>query len=411
MLSSIRRAYLNVDAGPSTFTRQPNRSFNPDNSEQWTSVRSLSNEERDQIDLQTRIIISKCAERVKQMEVIDKGDDWYHHFAALSHWDCSPERLDSASNEQPRFLRFLPSRLRGDSITAQSASLAAHHSSITYYLNRRLAEASQTQKEMQEERIRRQMERTRTLGSGAAREAADLRVFEAQPQATSAVPLSASRSWFGEAASSIASTIGVPSPMSASFSTSRTGPSPIRPKIDVDELDDEDDDDLELSSSQIQQFESENANILRSMQDTLASVQQAESRLMDISALQMELVAHLTKQNEITEQLYEDVISTTVTVEKGNIQLKEAKRRAKDSRLYILVFLLGASFALLFLHYYWYPAQLYPHFIASERSHYTSLTSWYLLFYIYIRLDWRSIWKLCYCSMAYRVYGVGGEVV
>jgi len=73
---------------------------------------------------------------------------------------------------------------------------------------------------------------------------------------------------------------------------------------------------------------------------------------MDISALQMELVEHLTRQTEITDQLYEDAIASTATVEKGNVQLKEAKRRAKDSRLYILVFLLGASFALLFLHYY-----------------------------------------------------------
>ena len=73
---------------------------------------------------------------------------------------------------------------------------------------------------------------------------------------------------------------------------------------------------------------------------------------MDISALQMELVAHLTRQNEISDQLYEDAISTTEMVEKGNVQLREAKRRAKDSRLYILVFLIGASFALLFLHYY-----------------------------------------------------------
>jgi len=129
------------------------------------------------------------------------------------------------------------------------------------------------------------------------------------------------------------------------------GLSQLSPPID-DDIDDDEDEDMELSSSQIQQFETENANILRSVQDTLASVQQAESRLLDISALQMELVAHLTRQTEMTDQLYEDAIATSATVEKGNIQLKEAKRRAKDSRLYILIFIFGASFALLFLHYY-----------------------------------------------------------
>jgi syntaxin 18 len=115
---------------------------------------------------------------------------------------------------------------------------------------------------------------------------------------------------------------------------------------------DDEDDEIELSASQIMQFEAENANILKNMQDTLESVHQAEARLMDISALQMELVTRLTHQTELTDQLYEDALTATITVEKGNEQLKEAKRRAKDSRLFILVFLFGASFSLLFLHYY-----------------------------------------------------------
>jgi syntaxin 18 len=31
----------------------------------------MTNEERDQVDLQARLIISKCAERVKSMEVVE----------------------------------------------------------------------------------------------------------------------------------------------------------------------------------------------------------------------------------------------------------------------------------------------------------------------------------------------------
>ena len=73
---------------------------------------------------------------------------------------------------------------------------------------------------------------------------------------------------------------------------------------------------------------------------------------MDISALQMELVSHLTRQTELTDQLFEDAIATSSTVEKGNVQLQEAKRRAKDGRVFILLFLIGASLSLLFLHFY-----------------------------------------------------------
>ncbi|KAH8118358.1 hypothetical protein DFH11DRAFT_1849701 [Phellopilus nigrolimitatus] len=338
MLSSIRKAYLNVDSSSSAFLRQPTRALDLDGSEQsWSAIRHLTNEERDQIDLQARIILSKCADRVKEMEVLDK------------------KHAELASTDTNLLMRLLPTRLKQDPSSVAAANLAAHHSSITYYLNRRLAEAGQAQKEMQEERIKRQTERTRTLGSGAAREAVSMGMEDLIPAhghgpATMPSP-NISRSWFGDAASSFASTVGLPSPSMPS-SSSRPDASQLPPQSLVDDFDDDDYDDMELSTSQIQQFESENANILRSVRDTLASVEQAESRLMDISALQMELVAHLTQQTELTDQLYEDAITTTASVEKGNLQLKEAKRRAKDSRLYILVFLIGASLALLFLHYY-----------------------------------------------------------
>ena len=76
MLSSIRRAYLNVDEGASAYSRQEPRDFGIEGSasdKSWSGVRSLTNEERDQIDLQAKIILSKCADRVKQMEVVTKG--------------------------------------------------------------------------------------------------------------------------------------------------------------------------------------------------------------------------------------------------------------------------------------------------------------------------------------------------
>ena len=248
--------------------------------------------------------------------------------------------------------RFLPARLRQDEATAISDFVAAHHASITWFLSRRLTETSQTLKEMQEERVKRQLERTKTLGSGAAREAMFMTEL---PSSSSSDDTSASGSgsWLGGAthlASSLAASIGTSAlgDPSSSRSTPRTSSLPADDLYD----DTEDDDELELTESQIMQFETENANLLQNVQETLASVQQAESRLMEISALQMELVAHLTKQTEQTEQLYEDAIATAATVEKGNMQLKEARRRAKDSRVWILFFLIGASLSLLFLHYY-----------------------------------------------------------
>jgi syntaxin 18 len=239
----------------------------------------------------------------------------------------------------------LPARLRQDESTVLSDFIAAHRCSITWYLNRRLAETSQGQKELQEERVKRQLERTRTLGSGAAREAMSMGIGQ--------LPMLDVRGdtgkggWLGEASSNLISglnaTIGASSPREAST---------LSKPIDQTSSSDDEDEEIELSQSQILQFEAENAQILRSVEDSLQSIQLAESRLLDISALQMELVTHLTKQTELTDQLYEDAIATTSMVEKGNVQLREAKRRAKDGRVFILVFLVGASLSLLFLHYY-----------------------------------------------------------
>ncbi|CAK5262731.1 unnamed protein product [Mycena citricolor] len=322
MLASIRRPYLNVDSRPAT--HQTPKTLDLESGESsWASIRSLSNQERDQIDLQTRVILTRCADRVKEMEALEK------------------RRVELVASKTNPLARLLPLRLRQDSTNVASDFVAAHHASITWFLNRRLAEASQSQKEMQEERVKRQLERSRTLGSSAARE---MRSLGSEPLSPPEPPGAApSSSWLGGASSSfLSATMGSPSPQRASV--------PV-PELAIPS-DDDDDEDIELSQSQILQFETENANILRNVQDTLESVQQAEARLMDISALQMELVTHLTKQTQLTDQLFEDAIATTSTVEKGNVQLQEARRRGKDSRLFILVFLVGASMALLFLHYY-----------------------------------------------------------
>jgi len=159
---------------------------------------------------------------------------------------------------------------------------------------------------------------------------------------------SAPGSWLGNASSNLASSLAATMGVSSGWNEIK----PSYTVTPVEDIDDDVEDDCELTSSQIMQFEDENAAILRNAQDTLASVQQAESRLLEISQLQTELIAHLTHQTELTDQLFEDAIATTSTMEKGNEQLREAKRRGKDSRLYILVFLIGASLSLLFLHNY-----------------------------------------------------------
>lgn len=217
--------------------------------------------------------------------------------------------------------------------------VAAHHMGILWHLSHRLSQTSQRLKEMQEERLKRQKENIKTLGAGASKEAL---AWRNRPIDTE---IESENTRWSDIASNIASTIT--SSYLPSKTTHEVG------QVEPEEWRyDEGEQDIELTPSQVALFEQENSEMLESMQDTLASVQQAEARLLDISALQMTLIAHLTHQTQITEQLYNDAVSTSSMVDKGNVQLREAKERAKDSRLFLLVFLFGASFALLFLHFY-----------------------------------------------------------
>lgn len=108
----------------------------------------------------------------------------------------------------------------------------------------------------------------------------------------------------------------------------------------------------QLSAAQLQQFESENSTLLSNMQDQLDSVLAAEKSLLEVSALQTELVRHLVQQTELVDRLYDEAVGSVADVGNANVQLEKARERAKDSRLFLLVFLLGASMALLFLDWY-----------------------------------------------------------
>lgn len=190
---------------------------------------------------------------------------------------------------------------------------------MLWTLNDFLAKLVGTMSDMQEERHKRRSERERTLGSQAAREAASF-------------------SSGGSTKSNILS------PLAATFGVAPPAPSVIptdEPPIEN-----------QLSAEQMQQFAQENNALLEHMESKLTGVLAAERSLLEISAMQTELVRHLASQTEMTERLYEEAVGSVADVGQANVQLKEARKRGAEGRLFLLVFLLGASFALLFLDWY-----------------------------------------------------------
>ena len=111
MLTGLRRPYLNVDSGGSTFARQSARNLDLGGTgDQWSGIKHLNNEERDQIDLQSRLVLSRCADRVKEMETLEKR--MYRGNTMLTRYydaDTTPKDGQNLSqNKQIPFFDYFP---------------------------------------------------------------------------------------------------------------------------------------------------------------------------------------------------------------------------------------------------------------------------------------------------------------
>ena len=72
MLEGIRKPYLNLDSRYTPMRSSGLKPLDLTGGDSWSNITHLSNEERDQIDLQARVILTRCAERVKEMEALEK---------------------------------------------------------------------------------------------------------------------------------------------------------------------------------------------------------------------------------------------------------------------------------------------------------------------------------------------------
>ena len=226
-------------------------------------------------------------------------------------------RQEYIAAKQPTVSKFFRSIASKSPEQLASEQLTTHRSAVTLYLNTRLAAVGKEQRDQQELRVKRALDRSAQTGGLSA-------------------------STFGM------DLLGVDQAEAHKRSKGKAKeiPSIFTPKPSHAE---DEEDEVALTSKQIQQFELEASTLLKESQDQLKAIKKAESSLLEISALQSELVHHLTQQTELTDQLWEDAVFVTGRVEEGNKQLVKARERNKDSRLFLLVFLVGASLTLLFV--------------------------------------------------------------
>lgn len=224
---------------------------------------------------------------------------------------------------------FLPSLAADTStgITPQQRStiLTAHHASILWSLNNTLLTLSDSVREMQEERGKIREERGKSLGGMVDKDFGGGGLRRRLGGDGGPVRLTVPTASFTKPGKS---------------STVETGSSTQDPAAVI------------LSEQQMQQFASENDTLLESMNSTLNTVLRAEKSLLEISQLQSTLIAHLATQSETIELLYDEAMGTVADLGRANDQLKKAKERGKEGRLYLVVFLVIASLTLLFLDWY-----------------------------------------------------------
>ncbi|GAA5949646.1 hypothetical protein JCM3765_002739 [Sporobolomyces pararoseus] len=346
-LASIRRAYLDLGGQSNSSTSsQPSRGQLGQGGllEQWQGVKYLTDKERDEIDFSVKIALRKSVERVRQLEQLEQ--------VRISNEKRSKSSTNSSKPSTFSKLFNLPSASASSSSRELSTSeqLSQHRQLITLYLNQLLQSVSERQRVQQETRVFRQLEKTSSLGGLGGGGALGMREF-GEKMAEKAERDYKHGKRLSKGGGGEVPSLYQPNPPSLNgyhFDTGEGG----QEEEEEDELDGLDQLGRELTQEQIQQFEAEESLLLRSTQSDLESLRTAESSLLEISSLQSQLAVHLSQQSEITDTLWNEALEVSGRVMDGNLQLKKAKERGKDSRMWLLVFLFGSSFTLLFLDYY-----------------------------------------------------------
>ncbi|KAJ2812314.1 hypothetical protein H4S07_001480 [Coemansia furcata] len=177
-------------------------------------------------------------------------------------------------------------------------TLAAHQSSVVWWLNSTLQKTNKVHAEMQELHLRQKLERQR----GALSQA------RAQPT----VP-------------------------------SHSVQSDVR----------ENDEMLRhLSEQELQQLQMENNNMVQEFESALDKIRETQRSVLEISTLQTQLATEMDAQMQQTERLYNDAVGALDAVGQGNDYLVSARKHQSSARKWVLIILFVLSLVLLFLDWF-----------------------------------------------------------
>ncbi|KAI5784620.1 hypothetical protein EDC01DRAFT_662738 [Geopyxis carbonaria] len=233
---------------------------------QSTSTTHLTDAQRDALDGETKSVIRSTLSFISRLETAEKI------------------RVQTGTQLLARKHSSLRSLFADDAIQeAEEAAMRvtnAHREAVIWFLKNRLEQVSEEQRERQEIRLQRQIERGKSLLHRMPPNAA--------AQATaSKVALQEEQEMAGEGG---------------------------------------------LTPDQLRIFEKENEGMLKHYEDTLEQVRTAESSLLEISELQTQLAMNLVHQNVHIDNLMQDSMATEDNMQRGNKELKKAAEKASLAR-------------------------------------------------------------------------------
>nr|XP_034919151.1 syntaxin-81-like [Populus alba]XP_034919152.1 syntaxin-81-like [Populus alba] len=113
-------------------------------------------------------------------------------------------------------------------------------------------------------------------------------------------------------------------------------------------------DDIQTESLRVQQqvLDDETRALQVELTSLLEAVQETETKMLEMSALNHLMSTHVLQQAQQIELLYEQAVEATKNVELGNKELSQAIQRNSSSRTFLLLFLSVLTFSILFLDWY-----------------------------------------------------------
>ncbi|KAJ2231582.1 hypothetical protein H4R99_004082 [Coemansia sp. RSA 1722] len=271
----------------------------------------LSDPERDEIDRGIKLAIKQMLNKIHSLGQLADAT-----LEKISHEEN--EKTDSAKVLLKRLVGALdprnasrqPDRAADGSVLSLSLSkhdlVAAHQSSVIWWLNSLLQKTNKIHAEMQEVYLRQKLERQRGLLSR-----------QQQQQ--------------------LAGTTNT---------TGGTATESEQAEKDQEEML------SHLSQQELKMLQEENRTMLNEFESALDQVRETQRSLVEISTLQTQLANELNTQMQQTERLYSEAVGALDAVSQGNEYLVSARKHQAGARKWVLIMFVVLSFVLLFLDWF-----------------------------------------------------------